>query len=249
MSNIPFEKAQQVVWVIGASSGLGRALSEIYAQDGHTVVATGRRLLLLEELKQKHPKNIDIFQQDVNNFEQNKQILAKILNGYNKIDIVIHCAGIGEENPDLDWEIEQKTIQTNVLASAQVYGLVYNLFKTQGFGHLAAISSIAALRGNRHAPAYFASKAFQANYLESLYLKTKEIKNGKVYISDIRPGFVDTKMALGNEIFWLVPLPKAAKQIYSAIRQKKQRVYISHRWVFISFVLKIVPSRWIKFFK
>lgn len=136
-----------------------------------------------------------------------------------------------------------------MLAAAQLYVLVFKHFKKQGFGHLVAISSIASLRGNRHAPAYFASKAFQVNYLESLYLKTKEVKSGKIFITDIRPGFVDTKMALSNEIFWLVPLPKTADQIYTAIRQKKRKVYISHRWALIAFVLKIVPSSWIKFFK
>ncbi|WP_452600022.1 SDR family NAD(P)-dependent oxidoreductase, partial [Pontimicrobium sp. MEBiC01747] len=153
---------------------------------------------------------------------------------------------VGYENPELEWEKEQDTIQTNVLGATRIYDLVFNLFKTQGYGHLAAISSIASLRGNRESPAYFASKAYQVNYLESLYLKTKEIKGGKVYITDIRPGFVDTKMALGDGIFWMASLPKATRQIYKAIKRKKRRVYISKRWILIAWVLKIVPSWLIK---
>jgi len=156
--------------------------------------------------------------------------------------LIIHSSGIGYENPELDWQKEYDTIKTNVVGATNIYNLAFKLFKKQGFGHLVAISSIASLRGNRESPAYFASKAYQVNYLESLYFKAKEIKGGKVHITDVRPGFVDTKMALGDGIFWMASLNKASKQIYSAIKRKKRRVYISKRWNLIAWVLKIVPS-------
>lgn len=137
---------------------------------------------------------------------------------------------------------EEDTITTNVVGATRIYDLAFNLFKAQGYGHLVAISSIASLRGNRFSPSYFASKAYQVNYLESLYFKSKEIKGGKVHVTDIRPGFVDTRMALGEGIFWKASLEKASKQIYTAIKHKKRRVYISKRWQLIAWVLKIVPS-------
>jgi len=158
------------------------------------------------------------------------------------IDLIIHSSGIGYENPELDWQKEYDTVKTNVIGATRIYDLSYNLFKEQGFGHLVAISSIASLRGSRGAPSYFASKAYQVNYLESLYFKSKEVKGGNVYVTDVRPGFVDTKMALGDGIFWMASLNKASKQIYSAIKRKKRRVYISKRWNLIAWVLKIVPS-------
>ena len=103
------------------------------------------------------------------------------------------------------------------------------------------ITSIASIRGNRGAPADFASKAFQKAYLESLFIKTKTIQSNQVWVTDIRPGFVDTAMAMGDGIFWLVPLEKAAQQIFQ--RSKKKRVaYISKRWSLIAFVLKILPA-------
>ena len=104
------------------------------------------------------------------------------------------------------------------------------------------ISSIASLRGNRASPVYFASKAFQKSYLESLYLKTKTIQSKKVFITDIRPGFVDTPMALGEKLFWMVPLEKAAKQIYTAIKKKKRVAYISKRWQLVAWLLKMIPA-------
>ena len=104
------------------------------------------------------------------------------------------------------------------------------------------ISSIASLRGSRAAPVYFASKAYQKSYLEGLYIKTKSIKSNKVFITDIRPGFVDTPMALGEQLFWMVPVEKAAKQIYSAIKKKKRVAYISKRWQLIAWILKLAPA-------
>ena len=81
---------------------------------------------------------------------------------------------------------------------------------------------------------------------DSLYLKTKTIKSNKVFITDIRPGFVDTAMALGDGIFWMVSLEKAVEQIYTAIKKKKRVAYISKRWKLIAMVLKIAPARLLK---
>lgn len=237
------------VVIFGATSGIGRGLALLFAKDGYRVAATGRRRDLLESLQKEAADQIVVFENDVNQMEETKQVFSKIVDAFKTVDVVVHCSGIGDENPELNWQTEHGTLQTNVIAAAHIYGLAFKLFRDQQYGHLAAISSIASLRGNRHAPAYFASKAFQVNYLESLYLKTKEIESGKVYITDIRPGFVDTKMALGNEIFWLTPLPKAVRQIYKAIRQKRRKVYVSHRWAWIALVLKIVPASLIKIFK
>jgi short-subunit dehydrogenase len=228
--------------VFGATSGIGKQLAKFLVKDGYTVVITGRRQELLEEIKSTNPRAYITKTFDVQNIEKSKQIFHEIISELKDIHLIIHASGIGYENPELDWEKEQDTIKTNVLGATRIYDLAFNLFKKQGFGHLVSISSIASLRGNRFSPSYFASKAYQVNYLESLYFKSKEIKGGKVYITDIRPGFVDTRMALGDDIFWMASLNKASKQIYTAIKRKKRRVYISKRWQLIAWVLKIVPS-------
>ncbi len=232
--------------VFGATSGIGKQLAEMLVLDGYKVAVTGRRLELLEDLKSINPEKIIIKQNDVQDFKQAELVFNEIVGELGIVDVIIHSSGTGHENPELDWNKELDTLKTNVIGATRIYDLAFHLFKNQGFGHLAAISSIASLRGNRESPAYFASKAFQVNYLESLYFKAKEIKGGKVFITDVRPGFVDTKMALGDGIFWMASLDKASKQIYSAIKRKKRRVYISKRWNLIAWVLKIAPSWLIK---
>jgi short-subunit dehydrogenase len=183
-----------------------------------------------------------IKQNDIQDVKEVEKIFHEIVTEFETIDLVIQSSGVGFINPKLEWNEEEQSINTNVLGVTKLYTLTYNLFKKQQFGHLVGISSIASLRGNRAAPVYFASKAYQKAYLESLYIKTKSIQSKKVFITDIRPGFVDTAMSLGDGIFWLVPLEKAVKQIHTAIKKKKRVAYISKRWRLIALVLKIAPA-------
>jgi len=228
--------------VFGATSGIGKQLANYLVADGYKVAITGRRLQLLNTIKASKPNRYFVCENDVQDLVHIEFVFKQIVEEFENIQLVIHCSGVGYENPELDWQKENDTLKTNVLGATRIYDLAFNLFKEQGFGHLVSISSIASLRGNRFSPSYFASKAYQVNYLESLYFKSKEIKGGKVCITDIRPGFIDTRMALGDDIFWMASLDKASKQIYSAIKRKKRRVYISKRWILIAWVLKIVPS-------
>ena len=228
--------------VFGATSGIGKSLTELLVKDGYKVAITGRRIEKLVALKNQFPSQIISKQNDIQNVEDVEKIFNEIVNELGVIDLVVQSSGVGFINPKLQWDKEEQTINTNVLGVTKLYTLSYTLFKKQQLGHLVGISSIASLRGNRASPVYFASKAFQKSYLESLYLKTKSIQSKKVYITDIRPGFVDTPMALGDKLFWMVPLEKAAKQIYTAIIKKKRVAYISKRWQLIAWLLKLIPA-------
>ena len=228
--------------VFGATSGIGKSLAQLLVKDGYKVAVTGRRLELLQELKTAYPNQILVKQNDIQQIEDVEKVFNEIVTEFETIDLIIQSSGVGYVNPKLNWDLLQQTVLTNVLGVTKLYSLAYTLFKKQQFGHLVGITSIASIRGNRAAPDYFSSKAYQKAFLESLYIKTKSIKSKKVCITEIRPGFVDTAMALGDHLFWMAPLDKATKQIYSAIKKKKRVAYITKRWAIVAFVLKIVPA-------
>jgi short-subunit dehydrogenase len=100
---------------------------------------------------------------------------------------------------------------------------------------------VAGLRGSRQAPAYSATKSYQINYLEGLRQKAKKEKSG-ITVTDVRPGFVDTPMAKSPVKFWVAPVEKAADQIYLAIQQKRNIVYVTKRWRLIAWIIKIIPG-------
>ncbi len=160
------------------------------------------------------------------------------------MDLLIFSSGTGEINPALDFELEKPTLDTNVLGFTAVVDWGYRYFQRQGAGHLAAITSVAALQGEGVAPAYSASKAYQVNYLDALQKKSAKdrVEKGRanIVVTDIRPGFVDTDMAKGPGLFWMAPVEKAARQIATAIRRKRQVVYITRRWRLIGFVLRLL---------
>ena len=226
--------------IFGASSGIGKELAKLLVADGYSVVITGRRVQLLQEIHKTNPDKYLVKVHDVTDLESTSLLFDELACELKQLDLIVYSSGVGFINDTLNWEQEHVIIQTNVVAAAKVYGLAFHFFEKQGYGHLVGISSVASLRGNKAAPAYFASKAFQANYLESLWMKGKSSK-ASITITDIRPGFIDTAMALGIT-FWKAPLVKSTKQIYRAIKRKKRRVYITKRWNLIGFVLKIVPS-------
>ena len=132
------------------------------------------------------------------------------------------------------------TIDTNVNGFAEIANLGFNYFVQQGYGSLAAISSIASHRGNSWAPAYSASKAFQSNYFEGLSIKAGRLKKN-ISVTRIDPGFVDTKMAKGDKKIWVMPVDKAAKRIIKAIEKKKRRSYLSTRWWLVAKLFKLLP--------
>ena len=227
--------------IIGASSGIGRELAKLLTEDDYNVIITGRRGQLLEEIKATNPEKFVVKIHDVNDLYSSDVLFDTLKNEFKSIDLIVYSSGVGNPNYELEWEKELPTLQTNIMAATKIYGLAYNFFRKQGYGHLVGISSIASIRGNRHVPAYFASKAFQANYLESLWMKGKRSK-AEIYVTDIQPGFVDTPMAIGKT-FWMASTEKATRQIYTAIKQKRKKVYITKRWRLVAFVLKNAPSR------
>ena len=232
-------KEPQKILIVGATSGIGKELAILYASKGCKVVVTGRRENLLNELKNIYPQNIftsrfDVTENNLNTYLKN---LVTELNG---LDLFIYNAGYGDTSTHLDIEIETATTLTNVNGFVNAMHFAFNYFVKQGFGQIAVTSSIAALRGNSWAPAYSASKAFMSNYAEGLNIKAKRLKKN-IIVTDIKPGFINTKKAKGNKRFWMATPQKAAKQIMEAINKKKRIAYITKRWWLIAQVLKLLP--------
>jgi short-subunit dehydrogenase len=226
--------------VIGATSGIGKSISEILILNGYAVGVTGRRLEILKSLKEKNTNKTFYCQMDVQELSSIETICDNLVNQLGGLDLIIISAGIGDKNKSLDFTIENNVIKTNIQGFTCVADWAIRYFKKQGYGHLVNISSIAGLMGNGEAPSYNATKAFQINYLEGLRLNAEK-SGAKINVTDVRPGFVDTAMAKGDGLFWVASVDKAAQQIFTSIKRKKKVVYITKRWRIIGFLLKIMP--------
>lgn len=226
--------------VIGASSGIGKEIAKILIENNYQVGITGRRTHLLNELKSSNSNYfVKIF--DITNSKSSIANLSELVSELGGLDLLVLSSGTGDLNQSLDFEIEKRTIDTNVLGFTNIADWAFNYFEKERKGHFVAISSIGGLRGSRQAPAYNASKAYQINYLEALKQKAKHLRI-PVTITDIRAGLVDTDMAKGEGLFWVAPVKKVANQIFNAILLKKEIAYITKRWVIVAYFFKLIPG-------
>jgi len=169
--------------------------------------------------------------------------------------------GISNElTPDVAWTVYyHKILMTNIildqlytmngtdmerqdLAGEAYFMRAFSYFMQQGHGHLAAISSVAGIRGLAPAPAYSASKAYQTHYLEALRQRAR-ISRKRVCVTDVRPGFVRTPLLSHPEkLFWVDEPEKAVRAIYRAISARKKKAVITRRWAFLAPWMRIAPE-------
>jgi short-subunit dehydrogenase len=227
------------VLIVGGSSGLGRQLAELYAAEGCKVGIIGRRENLLIELQERFPEQIVIKKADIADDTINAA-LHDLISNLDGVDIIIAAASVINFNTDLNPALEEETIAVNVKGYTNVVTTAWNYFKEKGSGQIVGITSIAAARGNKMAPAYHASKSFQSIYLESLRVKSKFEKN-TISITELIPGYIDTAMGKGDRMFWVSSLSKAGSQAKKAIDKKRQRAFISKRWWFVYHIQRFLP--------
>jgi len=231
--------------IIGATSGIGKSLAELLLREEYAVGVTGRREELFQSIKTQETSRIVFKKMDVQDVSTLEPIGNELVRQLGGLDLLIISAGIGEENKNLNFDVENNVIKTNIQGFTCMADWAVRYFKEQGYGHLVNISSIAGIRGNGIAPSYNATKAYQINYLEGLRINVKDY-GSSITITDVRPGFVDTPMAKGEGLFWVASVQKAAEEIFEAIKQKRKVVYITKRWGLIALLLKVIPFSMLK---
>jgi short-subunit dehydrogenase len=229
--------------IIGASSGIGRALARVLASNGYNVGLASRRGDLLREVANEIHTNSFVKVIDVSEPVEAMQSLRELIAEMKDVELFVISAGTGFINPKLDWEPENETIAVNVSGFTAMANVAVAHLAARGSGCLVGISSIAALLGNPDAPAYDASKAFMSNYLEGLRYRFAKLRL-PVVVTDVQPGFVDTPMAKAAQKFWVASPEKAAEQIFTAIRKRRKHVYVTRRWRLVAWLIKAMPD-WI----
>lgn len=223
------------ILIIGATSGIGHNLWKHYVSSGHNVIVVGRRKELLDDMARNCPEHTLPVVCDISQTDSFNNALESIIRKRRHIDLAVICAGIGELNPKLDVETELSILSVNVMGWANAVASVYRLFEEQKSGHLVTVTSVGGLQPTPIAPSYSASKAFQINYTKSLQSKSK---GTDIIVTEIRPGLVDTRMAKGEGLFWVMPLDKVCRKIIKAIDKKQRRLIVTRRWRIINCLLK-----------
>jgi dehydrogenase/reductase SDR family member 7B len=185
----------KVVLITGGSSGIGKALAEVFGSRGSKILITGRKLQPLEEtIHELGSKGIDIkyFISDVSKEEDNQKMAEYAINLFGKIDILINNAGISMRAPfeDVDLNVVKKVMDINFYGT--LYATKYCLPQIiTNKGSVVGISSIAGFRGLPGRTGYSASKFAMQGFLE--VLRTEMLYKG-VNVLTACPGFTSSSI-------------------------------------------------------
>ena len=230
--------------IIGATSGIGRGLAEVYSQEDYLIGITGRRENLLEEVCARDKDKLFYQVCDITDTQATISSLETLTQKMGGMDILIICAGTGELNPELSYQLEEPTLLTNVIGFTNIADWGFRYFEQQKSGHLVTISSVGGTRGSGIAPAYNASKAYQINYMEGLRQKATKSPYS-IYTTDIRPGFVATDLLNdGKHYPMLMKTDQVGRDIVRALHRKQRVAIIDGRYRILVFFWRMIP-RWI----
>ena len=227
--------------IIGASSGIGRALAIELSRRGYRLGITSRRLDMLQQVASACQGPTHVMAMDMEKHLEARMLLQALIAEMGGVDIIIYNAGVGESSGK--WEKENQMHQINAVGFAAVANFAFMYFKeNKRRGQMVGISSVAGTRGIRHSIGYSATKAFMWSYMQGQ--RHRAIAEGlDITITDIRPGFIDTPMTQGQKgMFWVQPADKAAVQIADAIIARKSVAYITRRWWLIGQLMKLIPD-------
>ena len=234
---------KKVIWITGASTGIGRALAIKFAGKGWIVAASARRENLLKELNQIN-KNIYPFPLDVTNIDQCKIVSKDILEQFKNIEICVFCTGMHDPKSEKEFNLEKirKIMEVNYFGVMNSINSIYSYYNNKKSGQISIVSSVAGYRGLPAAGAYCASKSALTSFTESLHF---EMRKKNVRVSLISPGFIKTPMTDQNDF----PMPMikspefAAEQIYSGLIKKNSfEIHFPKAFTFIMKILRILPN-------
>lgn len=211
----------RVVWIIGASSGIGRATALALAQAGAQVVISARRPAALQAVAaeasaRQHPDAITALPLDVSEPATIHAALQRLRALHPQLDLVLYCAGHYRPVPatafDLAQMLQHQTI--NYVGALHVLDGVLPLLRAQGHGHISLVSSVAGWRGLPKALAYGPTKAALSHLAQILHLELAPLGLG---VSVIHPGFVATPLTAHND--FPMPALRSPEQAAQAILQ------------------------------
>ena len=225
--------------IIGATSGIGREVAKLYIARGWQVGVAGRRTEELEALQQEASQQV--FTETIDVTQEDAPIrLQSLIDKVGGMDVFLLSSGIGKQNPTLEPDIELRTAATNVEGFMRMTTAAYHFFEKQGYGHIAAISSIAGTKGLGIAPAYSATKRFQNTYLDALD-QLAHMNGLNIRFTDIRPGFVATPLLKDDNYPLLMKASDVAAQIVKGIEQKKRTLIIDWKYRILVFFWRLIP--------
>jgi len=234
-----------VVWITGASSGIGRALALKLAEEGYKVAVTARshdKLLALQSEASGLTGSIVVLDGDVTDAKDMEHTVAAIEYQHGPVALAVLNAGIylPARGEDLNHEVFERSFAVNLHGVINCLVPAVREMRARGYGQIAIVSSVAGYGGLPGSAAYGATKAALINMAESLNF---ELDRMGIHIQLVTPGYVDTPLTAENkfEMPDIVSAQQAADAIAAGLKSPAFDISFPKGMVYRAKLLKFLP--------
>jgi dehydrogenase/reductase SDR family member 7B len=244
-----------VVWITGASSGIGEALTFHFAEKGHKLIISSRNKDQLEQIKAKcqHPDFIHVLPLDLANSQDFGLKVQEAIGFFGKIDLLINNGGISQRSLAMETslEVDRKIMEINYFGTIALSKAILPHFVQNKKGHFAVVTSLVGKFGTPYRSSYAASKHALHGFFDAL---RAEHHQDDLKVTLICPGFIHTNVSINALTGDGSPLNQmdeaqakgmsaqaCAREIYHALKNGKQEVYIGGKETFGVYLKRFFP--------
>lgn len=233
------------IWLVGASTGIGHALTRLLAPKAASLYISSRSEDALVEIqKELSPHSVYVVPCDVGNEDGVKKAYQEITRDGKHPDVLIYNAGIYYPSDVLSFNANEYISQMDINYSGalRVFETILPQMLKTGSGNIVGVSSVGAYRALPRAAGYGASKAALTYFMESMRM---HVESKGVKVTVVSPGFVKTRLTSKNdfEMPFIMTPEEAAKAIVSGIENGKSEIHFPKRFSIILKLLGLLPER------
>ena len=240
--NLPINDwRNKTVWLVGASSGIGRATAHALHAQGAKVIVSARSQPALDSFAAEHP-GAAVLALDASD-AASVEAAAQTLLAVGPLDLVLYCAGYYKEQRATEFDLGSmlRHNEVNYLGALYVLSAVLPHFLARKAGHISLVSSVAGYRGLPQSLAYGPTKSALINLAETLYI---DLKDSHVGVSLICPGFVETPLTAQNKFSMpgIIKPSQAAEEILRGWAAGQFEIHFPKRFTFFMKALALLPA-------
>lgn len=253
----------KVVWLTGASSGIGEAMAYAFAREGAQVILSARRVQELERVRANCPdtSKVTIVQLDVGDYNTVASIVQPVLHKFGRIDVLFNNAGISQRARanDTSLEVYKKIMDVNFMGSVAMTKAVLPMMLQQQSGHIAVISSLTGKFSTALRTGYSASKHALHGFFDGL---RSEVWNENISITIICPGFVKTHVSenalrgdgtaqnkVDDAIARGLEPAFVAEKILEGMKSGKEEIYVAGKEMMGVYLKRFLPGVFSKYIR
>ncbi len=230
----------KTVWLVGASSGIGRATAKALHAQGAKVIVSARSLPTLDLFAAEHP-GATVLAMDATDAASVEAAAQSVL-AAGPLDVVLYCAGYYKEMRATEFDLADmlRHNQVNYVGALYLLAAVLPHFLARKAGHISLVSSVAGYRGLPQSLAYGPTKAALINLAETLHV---DLKDSHISVSLICPGFVETPLTAQNKFTMpgLIKPEQAAQEILRGWAKGEFEIHFPKRFTRLMKALALLP--------